>query len=378
MFKPDQLFMILDYETYSEADLRKVGSWEYSMHPSTEVLCVSFRVGTLANIREAEVYTYAPLRPWNEHRSDLRKGKLLASYLKDKNVIVAAHNALFEQAITRNVLPKHLGNLLGPKPFIIPHDRFVCTAVLSSIYALPRSLDGVTSALGLDHQKDKEGHHLMLKWSKPRKPTKNNPATRQEDPAEFDRLVEYCEHDIYAETEVLCVLPPMIDSERALWLFDQEINFRGVKVDRELVKKILLLITEEKKNLLRELKHLTNNEVETGGQGAAIQRWLKKQGVNIEDLKAKTVEDAIKSDVLPVNAQRVLQLRQWLNKTSLKKYSAFLSHSTSDSYSRFNLNFNATVHGRWGGTGIQLQNLPRPSMSSEEVEAAIKIIKGEL
>jgi DNA polymerase len=366
MFKPDQLFMILDYETYSEADLRKVGSWEYSVHKSTEVLCVSFRVGTLANIREAEVHTYAPLRPWNEHRHDLRKGKLLASYLKDKNVIVAAHNALFEQAITRNVLPKHLGNLLGPKPFIIPHDRFVCTAVLSSIYALPRSLDGVTSALGLDHQKDKEGHRLMLKWSKPRKPTKNNPATRQEDPAEFDRLVEYCEHDIYAETEVLCVLPPMIDSERALWLFDQEINFRGVKVDRDLVKLVLKMIEQEKKIMTKELQDLTKGQVLSGGQTAAIHKWLIKRGCPLDDMTAKTVDDAIKSDMLPPDVQRVLILRQGLNKTSLKKYTAFLNHTASDDRMRFSLNFNATVHGRWGGAGVQPHNFPRGSLKYKD------------
>ena len=31
--------VILDFETRSEADLKKVGAWAYSEHPSTEVIC---------------------------------------------------------------------------------------------------------------------------------------------------------------------------------------------------------------------------------------------------------------------------------------------------------------------------------------------------
>lgn len=112
MYSDKQVFMILDYETFSEADIKKVGSYEYAKHPSTEILCASFRVGTRAQLPKAKVHTWAPKREWNSHRSDLRNGKLLAKYLKDESVIIVAHNALFEQAITRFVLPKHLGKFL--------------------------------------------------------------------------------------------------------------------------------------------------------------------------------------------------------------------------------------------------------------------------
>ena len=42
----------LDYESYSEAELvgpRSVGVWQYSIHPSTEVLMVAYRLGGKAN-----------------------------------------------------------------------------------------------------------------------------------------------------------------------------------------------------------------------------------------------------------------------------------------------------------------------------------------
>lgn len=370
-FKPDQKFMILDYETFSEGNLKKIGSWEYSVHKSTEILCASFRIGTLKTLKNAKVYSYAPLREWNKHRTDLRTGKILGKYLLDKEIIIVAHNALFEQAITRNVILKHLGKLLGLKgPWIIPHERFFCTAALSSVHALPRSLDGATAALGLEHTKDKEGHRLMLKWSKPRKPSKKNPSTRCDNPKEFDRLVQYCEADIYAETDIFLTLPPLIDNERMIWCFDQMINFRGAKVDRELVKKILEMINLEKKNMVKELQKITNGKVTSGGQNAVILKWLSDQGFQLPNLQAKTVNDAIKDEQTPNNIKRVLELRQNLNKTSLKKYIALLNHTTSDGTMRFSLNYHATVHGRWGGAGVQPHNFPRGTLKIKDADSS--------
>ena len=336
LYDPNQLFLVLDFETFSECDLKKTSSYEYSLHPSTEILCVSYRLGTRSNLRKAKVKTYAPKRPWNEHRDDLRTYGQLKSYLLNEEIIIIAHNSMFEQSIIKNVMK-----------FEVPHNRFLCTAVQASVFALPRKLEGATEALSLDHQKDKEGHALMLKLSKPRKPTKNNPSTRHNDPARFDRLVEYCEHDIYAETELFLTLKLPLPSERALWVFDQEINFRGIQVDRELVKTILKMIADEKRLMTEELRELTNGDVQTGGQGEEIKKWLRRNDCHLPDLKAKTVEDAIKEGLVEGDAKRVLELRQLLNKTSLKKYTAFLAHTLSDSRARLSLIFNGASPGRW-------------------------------
>lgn len=34
----------LDFETYSETDLKKVGAWAYACHPTTEVLCMAYAI----------------------------------------------------------------------------------------------------------------------------------------------------------------------------------------------------------------------------------------------------------------------------------------------------------------------------------------------
>ncbi len=369
LYDPSQLFLILDWETFSECDLKKTSSWEYSLHKSTEILCGSWRLGTLATLRKMKVQSWAPKRPWSAHRKDVGVERAQALYrlILDPRIIIVAHNAMFEQCIIRNVLARHLGKLISG-PIYIPHERFFCTAVQASVFALPRKLEGATEALNLDHQKDKEGHALMLKLSKPRKPTKNNPDTRINDPKKFDRLVEYCEHDIYAETELFLTLKLPLPSERALWVFDQEINFRGIQVDRELVKTILAMIAEEKRLMTSKLRRITDGQVQTGGQGEEIKKWLRRNDVHLPDLKAKTVEDAIKDGLVEGKAKQVLQLRQLLNKTSLKKYTAFLAHTISDSRVRLTLIFNGASPGRWTGSGVQLHNCPRGTLKHTDDE----------
>lgn len=243
----------------------------------------------------------------------------------------------------------------------INHSEWVDTAVLAAVHALPRSLDGVTAALKLKHKKDKEGHRLMLNWSKPKKPSKVDPSTRYS--KNFERLVEYCEHDIYAEVETFLTLPEQIPAERDLWLFDQEINFRGFKVDRPLVTKIQALIKEEKGYLTKRLIKLTKGKVTTAGQRAKVLEWCKSKKCDLPNMQAKTVQDAI-ADLknTPEIVRTVLKICTSLNKTSLKKYPAFLNHSNFDSYVRFSLQFSNTVHGRWTGQGLQPHNIPRGTL----------------
>lgn len=372
-FKHDQVFAVVDYETFSECNLKKSGPWVYSKHPTTEVLVVSVMVGTFKElqkkIKQKKVdFSWCPKAPWNKHRTDLHKNKMkFIQIMTNPNIVKVAHNAMFEQSITQNVLPKYFPKTLSNKSvesFFVPHEQWFDTAVQAAIHAMPRSLDGVTSALKLNHMKDKEGHSLMLKWTKPKKPSKKDPSLRYV--KNFDRLVQYCEHDIFAEAEVLMTLPMIDKAQYDLWLFDQEINFRGIKIDVPLVKKILKLIAEEKKNLTKELKQLTNGEVETGGQGAKIQDWLKRQKFPLPNLRAKTVSDAIKDPKCPPKVKRLLQVRQDLNKTSLRKYTAFTTFTDELGMLRCSLNFNATVHGRWGGQGAQPHNIPRGTLKVKD------------
>lgn len=113
MFDPRQEFCIVDYETYSEANLKQVGSYEYSMHPSTEILCVSVMVGTRKQIMKmiktkTGAKTWFPKSSWSIKKLRTMTLKEFVGYIDDHTLIKVAHNAMFEKAITKNVLPRYI------------------------------------------------------------------------------------------------------------------------------------------------------------------------------------------------------------------------------------------------------------------------------
>lgn len=364
VFDEFQVYLALDYETYSEANLKKVGAFEYSIHPSTEIICASWRLGTRATLAAAPTKTWVPGR---DSHLDLWHA------FTDPDVILVAHNALFEQVITRNVFAeKYLGTAEGASAYALEQrekirslapQRWLCTASLASALALPRKLADVAAVLKLPVQKDMDGHRLMLKWCKPRKPTKNNPSTRHTNPDELKRLVSYCATDTDAETLLLLKLPELSGRERKVWCLDQAINLRGFRVDRPLVKTVLQMIAEETVLLNSATSRLSRGTIRSTKQRDATLDWLSDQGAYFADLTKKTVEDALAVGDLPKPVKRMLEIRQAASKSSTAKYQAFEMRSRHDGAVRDILVYHAASTGRWGGAGIQPQNLPRPTIS---------------
>lgn len=348
----DQLHMVLDYETRSRADLKKVGAFEYSVHPSTRILCAAWRVGTRENLKQAPIKTWSPfLRECPDELIDA---------LLDPAIIIEAHNALFEQVITANVLSRYVSDrrqfqLLGIGP-----EKWNCTAVLAATHGLPRNLEGACLALELPVQKDMEGRRLILKYCKPRKATKNDPRVWHTDRNDLLRIIKYCVSDVEAETYLFLALPPLIAREREAWILDQKMNLRGFKIDREMVTTALEMIEKEVKTLTTEVQRITNGEVQKATQRARLLAWLKKNGVLFPDLKAKTVEDALSVPGLLSDEIRLLLIaRQAASKTSTKKYTAFEMRSRFDCRIRDFQIFHLAHTGRWGGAGVQPHNFPR-------------------
>lgn len=78
------------------------------------------------------------------------------------------------------------------------------------------------------------------------------------------------------------------------------------------------------------------------------------------------------------DAKLVLQLRQQVNKSSVKKLEALAARVSPDGTLRRNYRYYGAHTGRWSGEGVQLQNLPRPikSLESEEdYDAAVGAIR---
>lgn len=354
---------MLDYETFSEADLKKVGAWEYSVHRTTEIMCASWRIGTKEELRAALKAKRRPciwaassvtshLRDW----IDLSPIRPLADELSDPSVVMVAHNAFFEQVITRNVLRV---------PFAKPR-RWICTASQARALSLPGNLEGACLALKLNAQKNMEGRRLILKYCKPRKPSKNDPSTRWSDSEELAKILNYCQDDVDAETELFLETPELIPVERETWLLDQEMNMHGLCIDRINVRTILELIAAEEKNFEKEIDTLTGGEFKSTRRTAAVKEWLDARGCMLPNLQAKTVSDALQAGLAEGPAKRLLELRQESNKTSTKKYQALEMRSRSDGKLRDLLIYHGASTGRWTGAGFQPQNLPRGTVKDPE------------
>jgi DNA polymerase len=362
-------YLILDYETYSELDLKKVGGWEYSKHHSTEILCVGYRFGTRANLANSKTVIWSPYLP--ETQIEFR-GFLEA--LRNSNVQLVAHNALFEQVLTKNVFgPRYMRSKLELRQ--IPLERWICTASLSRSRGLPGKLEDVTNALNLSHKKDMEGHRLMLRLCKPKKPSKKDPSLRINDEASIARLAEYCVRDVDAETELFLRLPPLHPREREFWLIDQAINLRGFGVDRNLVQSALTLIAHETNRLDEEVRTITKGRLNSARQRNAVLKYLRVNKMVLPDLRANTVKEVLEKNEFPnEQCQKLLEARDAISRSSTSKYRAFEMRSRSDSRARDNTIFFGAHTGRQAGTGLQPQNLFKTLFRPEDLGIGLGLI----
>lgn len=348
-------YLVIDYETRSKADLKKVGGWEYAQDPSTNILCIGWKFGKLHELKDAPAKVWSPVfaSPYGEFKRALL----------DPTVKVVAHNAFFERVITKFVLPKLVHDF---QTFHVEVPRWICTASLSRALAIPGNLEGAAQVAGLKHQKDAEGHKLMLKMSKPRKATKNNVREWHANVNDLKRLMEYCARDVDAEAELLVRLLQLNEMERKVWELDQKINWRGFRVDRELGAAAEVLIAEEIFNLDQETVEITGGELRSTTQREAVLEYMAKLGVILPDLTAKTVADTLAGRSKNETRHRLLEIRQMVSKSSTAKYDAFMRRSASDGRIHDSMVYHGASTGRWAGAGVQPQNFPRGKIKITE------------
>ena len=356
--------LTIDFETRSEADLKKVGAWEYAKHPSTEVICMAYKINT----RNTGLWVCPDFAYGNNYA-----GTWVLNF-PDFDII-EAHNAMFERAMWEEICVKRYG---WPE---IPVEKWRCSASKAAAMSLPRSLDNACKALNLPHQKDKEGYFLMMKMCKPRKALKADKAKYpdwesrvfwHETPEDLDRLFKYCKKDVDAEHGLSSALPDLSPNELKVWQMDQEINTRGVYIDTETCKNALFIVEELKVDMFTEVDLLTDGKVTSVTQVAKLLEYLEVYDLKLPNLKKATVEKALTYINLSTPARRLLELRQSLSKSSTAKLTTFINRAGEDSRARDIFLYHGASTGRWAGRSIQTQNMPRGNF--KDVEACIDLI----
>lgn len=409
--------LALDFETRSTVDLKKTGSARYARDESTDVWCAAFAFGD----EEPDIWTPADPAP-----------ERLVDHIRSGGVI-RAFNAQFERDIFTHIMGPRYG---WPVPEI---GQYRCTMVRALAMALPGGLDDGTKAIGLSIEKDMEGHRLMQRMARPRKIDKETGAiTWWTEPEKMERLFAYCKQDVIVERLYAEKLFQLSGYEQEVWELDQLINSRGVHIDTEAALAAMDVVDAEKADLDRRMDALTDGKVSKCSKVGELKEWVnflwakrdgdgpdfdgclartviprtavgaglwleapdvaaarvdkmredaarelaltefwarrKASGKHIDSLAKDKLEALLRTD-LPDEVRTALDLRQQAGKSSTAKLQAMLNRVDEDSRARNCFQYSAASTRRWGGRGIQTQNMPRPVGIFEKydnVDAAIE------
>ena len=342
----------IDLETYSSVDLGKSGVYKYAESEDFEILLFAYSL----NDQKVQVI-------------DLASGEIIPkeilSALNDKSIEKWAFNANFE----RVCLSRFLGEMLNPK-------GWYCTMIWSAYLGLPLSLEKVGEVLKLDKQKMNEGKSLIRYFSIPCKPTKTNGMRTRNLPhhdlEKWSIFKEYNQRDVETEMEIKKKLSafPMPQSEWENYWIDQNINDRGILIDEVLVDSAIKfdeILRDENMDRAIELTGLENPN-----SPLQLKEWLNKKGLEIDSLAKKDVESALKN--AEGDIKEVLELRQELSKSSVRKYDAMKNVKGKDNRARGLIQFyGANRTGRYSGRLIQVQNLRRNNL--KDLELARSLVK---
>lgn len=337
--------LFIDIETYSSVDIKESGAYKYIESPDFEILIIGYAIDD----DDVKIIDLA-------QDDDMPQEFLEA--LRDPKVRKVAHNAVFERAALKRI------------GYEVPIEEWYCTSVKAAYCGLPLSLDSVSKVLDLDNKKLDTGKLLIKYFSCPCKPTKiNGGRTRNypwHAPDKWEMYKEYNVYDVLAEREIYKRLEEyeIPEIERKLYALDQRINDKGILIDKELASAAIAVDNIYTELLLDKAKALTG--IDNPNSGAQVKAWIEeKTGMAVESLNKANMPKVLEQFKDYPEVSELLDLRNKLSKTSIKKYYAMLNCAMSDDRVRGTFQFyGANRTGRWAGRLLQLQNLSKNHVSN--------------
>ena len=333
--------LYLDIETYSSVDLKAVGVYRYVESPdfSIDLCSYAFDDDPVKTLEDEDIWQLQP-------------------YIEDPSILKVAHNAAFER-ICFSTFFDYKG-YMDPAMF---HD----TMAVAGVRGYPKSLKPLAKALGAE-EKDEAGTALVNFFSKPdRKGQRRFPEDHQEKWAAY---VQYNAQDVATLRDVDRRMGDFpVEAERQVYLADQRINDRGMRVDTTLAARAVHVASWNQAQQVAEIQKITG--IDNPNSNPQMTEWLRPRVPSLPNLRAETVQ-ALLSGPLPDDVRRVLELRQELALIASKKFQAALNGVCGDGRIRGQFRYFGAHTGRWTGRGVQPQNLPRERFGTEvEAEAAI-------
>ncbi len=338
----------IDIETKSSVDIGKAGLYRYAQSEDFEVLLFAYQMD------DGEVELV-----------DLAQGEQIPEnvqlMLKDVAVVKHAYNAAFEWYC------------LNRAGYETPLEQWRCTMIHGLYCGYTAGLDATGKAIGLpqDKQKLTTGKALIRYFCVSCKPTKSNGNRTwnlpRHAPEKWELFKEYCKQDVVTERAILKRLNyfPVPEEEQELWQQDIRMNAFGVRVDSKLIEGALTIDGVSSAELTEEAINITG--LQNPNSTAQLKVWVEKElsdslemDVELPGLRKEDVSMLLERNDLSKEIRRVLEIRQQLGKTSIKKYVAMeTAKGTDDRVRGLTQYYGANRTGRWAGRLVQLQNLPR-------------------
>lgn len=329
----------IDIETFSSVNLSKSGVYKYAASPDFQVLLFAYSVDG----GEVQVV-------------DLAQGEALPTRIRaaltDPGVTKWAFNANFERVCLSAWL--HPGRMLDPA-------QWRCTMVWASYLGLPMSLDQVGVVLEVERKKIREGKALIRKFCVPSPASLlnrgGNRVLPSEDPQAWEEFKTYNARDVEVELQIQARLAryPVPEEEWGHYADDQHINDLGIGIDLGFAQAAIDCDARHRDRLTARAEALTG--LSNPNSPVQIGEWLEEQGLELPSLAKADVENALVGATGVV--REVLELRQELSRSSVKKYQAMENCETGGRAHGLIQFYGAGRTGRYAGRLIQVQNLPR-------------------
>lgn len=369
-------FIVPDFETVSCIDLKKCGAWRYAEDATTSVLCLRW-----ARSDGNYVGEWLPGMSFPDE---------LAGYVRD-GLLFVPHNAAFEKAIWRC----HMMPVYGWPD--IPDKFWDDSMARCANLVIPQGLDEAVRYLHLPDLKDAEGSKLTIGLSKPDRKG-NYPIITDEI---IKRVSAYCADDCRAQLGLRERVGTLSPAERQVWLLDQRINQRGVRLDMDLVAKMQKVVDDATTPLVKEFGAITGIVNKKTGEGILgspkLKEWCHAKGVAIPNLQRDTITEWLDEDdpddeeyeqlagddtaptrQIPNDVRRALHIKRLVGSAAVKKLVAARNCVSLDGRSRGLLQYHGAGPGLWAGRLLQPQNFPRGTLTADKGEGAENFISRKL
>lgn len=377
----------VDIESYSAADIKKVGLWAYAHHPSTEILMAAYSIDggptVIWSVDDSVSAVEEIQRLQATIRSIAARGRSSGDRAPGQNVPpLDLIDALLDPTCEKRAFNAPFEFTMFEAVWGIPArpEEWRCTMIEALSLGFPAGLDDSLEAVGLE-KKDARGKALINTFSKPA--PSNHIAARYSwlnKPEEWQAFKDYCVKDVVVEWKLaqwMAPYRPMAwDGAWQEWFLDQKIQRRGVRVDADYCRGALAIWSKEKARLKSEFLRVTGLDKMTRDPFLA---WLNGWGLAVEDTRKETLDEL--AETLPEDSpfRYVIDCWQGYASRAMDKFTTALRmiEGMPDDRLRYVIQFGAASRTfRYGGRGFQIHNLKRSKLKApEEIAAFVDVIR---